>query len=442
MRQYYWLRYLDTAAPGAAGSGGDGETPEQKLLKTIQARMKEDLDKRNYADTAAVNAAIAKSLEGLNLDALRTFDQAKIDEKIRNIAADLDKVKGTRSGKDGKPVNELRAILTEKMGDIEQLFNTRGQGQTRELKFEVRAPVVMTTGNVIVEPVDIPDDIIESFSLDAFVPKRYGNQYIYEIADRTVVAALEQYKTWLEEGDEEGAFAMVAEGGLKPLVSYALVRNFVEYKKIAGKYVVTEEVTKFRKAAYAIIQRLIRDKLVRDYSAVITADLQAQAAGYTGTTLDGTIVDPNDYDAIGAVAAQIESLNFLPDVLIVNPQDEWRIRLTKDSQGRYLFPVVTENGQTIILGFRVVKSTYQAVGTFTLGESGLFKIEEEPITVRMGYGITVTGASPVTAVVSDFDNNQFRVIVEMFFRDWIATNNIGSFVTASFATVKAAMAVV
>ena len=71
----------------------------------------------------------------------------------------------------------------------------------------------------------------------------------------------------------------------------------------------------------------------------------------------------------------------------------------------------------------------------------MYKIEEEPISVRIGYGITVTGASPVTNVVGDFDNNQLRVIVEMFFLSYLATPNVGSIVTAEFATVKAALAV-
>lgn len=430
--------YMDAGVPGAAGSGGDD--PQAALLTKIKADVKSELETRGYQDSAAVQAIVDKQLEGLNLEALRSFD-AKMSDKIKNLAGEVEKLRNA-PGAAGDKVNELRSQLESKMPKIELMMRSLGrdESQAKEIKFNVRAAAVMATNNTIDETThNIPANLIESYSLDAFVPKRFGQQYIYEIADRTVVQALDQYKTWLEEGNTDGAFAIVAEGGLKPLVSGALVRNLTTTKKIAGKYVITEEFQKFRQEAYNIIRRIITDKLVREYSAIITADLQAQASGYVGTTLDDTIVAPNDYDAIGAVAAQIESVNFNPDVLILNPQDKWRIRLEKDDEGRYQFPVVTENGQQQILALRVVTSTYQTAGTFTMGESGLFKIEEEPITVRMGYGITVTGNAPVTSVVSDFDNNQMRIIVEMYFRDWIATNNIGSFVTASFATVKAAL---
>lgn len=344
--------------------------------------------------------------------------------------------------------NPLQAVLDKNMPEIEKRMKSNGNDRS-EVKFNIRAAAVMAMGNTIDETThSIPQDLVESMSMDAFVKKRRGQQFIGDIADRTVTTELTEYRTWLEEGSEQGAFALVSEGALKPLVSYALVRNLSTYKKIAGKYVVTEEFTKFRKEAYAIIKQLINDKLVRDYDAILTADLNTQAAGYLGGTLDATFASPNDYDAIGAVAAQIQGLNFNPDVLILNPADAWRIRLEKDSEGRYLFPVVTQDGQTIIFGFNVITTTYQTVGSFTLGESGLFKIWEEPITVRMGYGVDFTTATQtasgaagtvVTAAVSDFDNNRMRVIVETFFHDYIATPYIGSFVKASFSTVKTAL---
>jgi hypothetical protein len=97
-----------------------------------------------------------------------------------------------------------------------------------------------------------------------------------------------------------------------------------------------------------------------------------------------------------------------------------------------------------MMGFRVLTSTYQTIGSFTLGESGLFKIEQESLTIRLGYGIDVTTAvvsatTVVTAVSSDFDNNRMRIIVENYFKDYIATNHVGSFVTTTFAIVKQAL---
>ena len=434
---------------------GDGAGNEQEiLLQKINENVKTEIEKRGYQDAKSVEKLLTDTLAGLPIEALRGFDPEKISQSIKNIAGELEKVKNIRSGelenneKDliQRSINELLFPNDGKESPVEMVQRTKGHGPNNQVILNIRAAATMTTGNTVDEN-NYPLPMIESFNvIEGVVKKRRGTQYIFDIADVTTVAELEEYTTWLEEGNEQGAFAIVAEGQVKPLVSLALVRNFAKAKKVAAKYVITEEFAKWRKKALSIIQNLINDKILRDYSAILTTDLQAQSAGYIGTSLDDTFVAPNDYDAIGAVAAQIETLNYFPDLLIIHPQDKWRLSLEKDSQGRYymMIPMYNPDGLVTMMGFRVLTSTYQPVGTFTLGESGLFKIEQEALTIRMGYGIdfttaTVSGTTVVTSVSSDFDNNRMRIIVENFFKDYIATNNIGSFVTASFATVKAAL---
>ena len=434
-------------------------TPEEKvahdaLLEKVKETAKTEIETRGYQNKEAVEALLSSALKDLPLEALRNYDAQKVNDSIKNIAAELEKVKQIRSGElDGnekeliqRSLNSLLFPEDGKQSDVELMMRSKGATGLKEVVLNIRAAANMQTDNTINEN-NFPLAMIESFNvIDGVVKKRRGTQYIFDIADVTTVAELEEYTTWLEEGNSEGAFAIVAEGAVKPLVSYALVRNFAKAKKVAAKYVITEEFAKFRKKALSIIQNLINDKILRDYAAILTVDLQAQSASYVGTSLDDTFVAPNDYDAIGAVAAQIETLNFFPDLLIIHPQDKWRLSLEKDSQGRYymMIPMYNPDGLVSMMGFRVLTSTYQTIGTFTLGESGLFKIEQEALTIRLGYGIdyttaTVSGSTVVTSVSSDFDNNRMRIIVENFFKDYIATNNIGSFVTASFATVKAAL---
>lgn len=441
-----------------AGAGGEGgQTPEQEqaaLLAKIQDKVKSEIETRGYQDKGSVEALMNQALNGLNLEALRKYDTEaeRVNTTLRNIAGELEKVKNIRAGEfDSKKFDALRSafeFVTKsedgKPSPLELVM--RAKGTNSEIRLNIRAAANMDTTNTINEN-NYPLEMIESMNvIDGVIKKRRGAQYIFDFASVSTVAELEEYTTWLEEGNEQGAFAIVAQGAVKPLVSHSLVRNFAKAKKVAAKYVITEEFEKFRKKALTIIQNLIQDKILRDYAAILTADLQALAAGYVGTSLDDTIVLPNDYDAIGAVAAQIETLNFIPDLLIIHPQDKWRLALEKDSQNRYYFmiPMYNPDGTVQMMGFRVLTSTYQTIGTFTLGESGLFKIEQETLTVRIGYGIDVTTATVssttvVTNVASDFDTNKKRIIVENFFKDWLPTPYVGSFVTASFATVKAAL---
>lgn len=338
---------------------------------------------------------------------------------------------------------ELRSILDKFFDKEKDKLSNMLESRSGQVRLNIRAAAAMTTLNTIEGHDSLPDDLIESFSIGQFVPKRFPREYVFDMANRRTVSEVTQYKTWLEEGDEEGAFALVEEGGLKPLISYSLVRNHSEYQKVAGKYVVTEEFAKFRREAYNIIQRLITNKILRDYAAILTTNLLNDAVPYTGSALDGEYTDPTDYHAIAAVAAQIEGLDFMPDLLIVNPQDKWRIGMQQGSNGHFYLtiPTTDPSGVTRIMGFTVRSSNRLAPGTFILGESGLWEIEDEPLSIRMGFGIDVTSSEgTVTAVESDFDHNRFRVIVETYFHNYIATPNIGSFVVATYDEVKEALA--
>jgi hypothetical protein len=340
-------------------------------------------------------------------------------------------------GNGGAEKRSLRGELEKRMSDIESAYKGGG-----EFKLNLRAAAIMTTANTVGGYEALPEDLIESFSVGAFVEKKRPREYVFDIANVTTVAQLTEYKTWLEEGDEEGAFAIVAEGTLKPLVSTTLVRNHSQYKKVAGKYVVTEEFAKFRSEIYNIIKRLISQKMLRDYSTILTTQLLGDAAAYVASALDGqyTAAEVTDYHAIAAVAAQIEGINFMPDVLIMNPQDKWRIGMSQDANGAFYMtiPYTSPTGETQMMGFSLRTSTKVPVGSFILGESGLWEIEQESITVRIGHGITITkSGANVTDVEDDFDHNRIRMIVENYFHSYIATNNTGSFVYASFDVVKA-----
>jgi hypothetical protein len=430
-------------------------TPDEleAVLKEVKKQTEEMLTKKAFLGKEAVDLVVK--------EAMKAFNELPV-EQLKELLSDGEKGIKTILKAQGTAIGELqemikkseahkltfKKLLTEKMDEIEKIHKNKSGIFELSLKSNevLKAAAVMTTDNTITGHDSLPDDLIESFSEAKFVAKRRPREYVYDLANVTTVSEIEQFKTWLEEGDEQGAFAVVAEGGLKPLVSTSLVRNFSEYRKVAGKYVVTEEFTKFRTRAYNIIRRLIEQKMLRDKAAILTTSLLADAAPYTASALDNQFPFPTDWHAIAAVASQIEALDFSPDLIILNPQDKWRIGMSQDQEGRFYMqvPGMDPTAEPRILGFNIRTSNRVPVGYFLLGESGLWEIEQEGITVRIGYGVTVTGGASngggsVTDVQSDLDHNRFRVIVENYFHNWIATNNTGSFVYANFAAVKAAV---
>lgn len=461
----------DARFNGGAGGGAPEPTAEEKLLGQIKEKVSEELNNRNFQNREAVDVAIREMLfgkrdkdgkplddkalgllGGMSLDALRKIDEnfnaSELKETVTKMAATIEKMKQNRKAQaEGtrKKSEIFREIFKDEdfMRRCEKVFNSRDSHV--QITLNARAAAVISMGGDAGTPglddTGIPEDIIESFSVDSFVRKRRPNEYIFDFVTRRTVPSITKYKTWLEESGEEGAFAVIDEGIVKPLVSKSLVRNTSQYRKIAGKRIYTEEFVKFRTEAYNIIEDLFNDQLMRNYCAVLVTSLLAAAASYIGSALDSQYVNPTDYHAIAAVCAQIEGLNFVPDVLILNPQDKWRIAMEQDKNGQFFLNVPTidpRTGLPSILGLTVITSNRVDVGNFIVGESGLYKVEDEPVTVKIGYGITVTGGGgdPVTDVISDFDNNQFRIIAETFFHNYIASNHEGSFVYAAFADVK------
>jgi hypothetical protein len=417
------------------------------LLKEVKKQWEKTLTEKAFMNAEAVKTVIDKAMEAtkdLNVEQLKELlsDGEKGIKSILKAQGAAITALEEQIKKGAGVKRTFKSIMAEQMDKIEKIFKEK----SGILELSLKAPAVMTTDNTISGHDSLPEDLIESFSERAFVARRRPREYVYDLANVTTVAEIDQFLTWLEEGDEQGAFAVVAEGGLKPLVSTSLVRNSSEYRKVAGKYVVTEEFVKFRNRAYQIIRRLIDQKMLRDKAAILTTSLLADAAPYVSSALDDQFAYPTDWHAIAAVASQIEALNFDPDMIILNPQDKWRIGMSQDQEGRFYMqvPGMDPTSEPRMLGFNIRTSNRIPVGYFILGESGLWEIVQEGITVRIGYGVSVTGGTSngggnVTDVQADIDHNRFRVIVETYFHNYIATNNDGSFVYANFAAVKAAV---
>lgn len=228
------------------GDPDDGNEKEKELLEKIKSTIASEIRSKDYKNGTEIQNAITETLKGMNLEALRKYESDKeaMEQNIANLAASFKKIEEVGSEKRNKTVKTtpIKELLEKRMKDIEKVM----KGKKGTVELNVRAAVIMNMDSAIEEPNDMPDDIIESFSVDSFQKKRQPKEYIFEIASRRTVPELTEYKTWLEEGDSEGNFAIVAEGAVKPMMSKNLVRNVSKYQKVAAKRIYTEEFAKFR----------------------------------------------------------------------------------------------------------------------------------------------------------------------------------------------------
>lgn len=430
----------------------DLKKQERALLTKIRANVTGEMNKMklNKTQRTQIRGIIDGALKNMNLKELKAFTD--VQTSVRSLATQFEKFKQAQESalkSAGEKRDFLKELIQKRMGDIEKLIRERAEGKfitisTRSAERMVRSDVekqnrdyIHTTENLISGTgLGDADDIIDSFAVDAFIPKRKPRQFISDIADVTRVAEVPQVKIWEEEGPEVGTIAIIEEGELKPAVGFTIVRNQHDVRKAAGKIIFTEEVPKFRKRIYNILRSLFNDKVYRDYQNILSADLVAAAATYPGSALDGQYTKPTDFHAIGAVASVIETLEFFPDTLIINPQDKWRMALSQSDDGQFFIalPVMGMNGGISMAGFRVVTTNKVSVGKFILGESGMYKIEEEGVSIRMGYGLSKNETTDEYEF--DFDHNRFRIIGELFFHNYIPSPYAGSFVMGDFAAIK------
>lgn len=380
----------------------EGKLSEKEMIEKMNARLKEWADEQGISKEKLEKMSESLKKQGEMLTSLKERGGLTPQYKglrgafEKNYDKLVDAIKGQKSG------FSIKAVDEHDEGKIQTTANS----------------ISSTSGAVLIDSVE---------NNNGLFLKRRGRQYIHDIANVTVVDEVPETYTYTEEGDEDGAIAIVSENGLKPQVHLKLIRNQVNAKKAAGVIVVTEELMKWRSRVWAAIQRLFTDKVWRDYEKLLTTDMITNATGYVGTPLDDTIESPTDFEAVIAAILQLETLNFHPDVLVLNPADKWRLSMTETKNGTFILPYIQNGGEFGLLGLRTIVTTEIEAGTFILGESSTWFIEEEAPQLRTGL------------VNDDLIHNRMTIVGEIFFLSYVPSNNAGSFIKAKFTDIKEAL---
>lgn len=403
---------------------------ELKAPEGADESLKTAYKSLSEAFTTAFNDCKKESLEAMQ-EALKEWGEknsvSKEElEKINNvIKAQGEALKALKE----RPINAKEpALKTAVYKQFDNIAKAIKGVRPMEIKAidEHTADYIQTTANsVSVSGGAVAAEIIGN-NYDVFDIRR-GRQYIHDIASVTHVDKVPETFNFWEEGDEEGAFAIVTENGLKPMVHNEMVKNSVSKQKAAGHMTATEELMQDRPFLWAQIQRLFNNKLWRDYEDKLTTTLLSEAVAYANTAWDDTIANPTDLDAIIAAVAQLEATNFRPDVIVLNPNDKWKLALTETTGGMLILPYIQAGGEFRLLGLRVITTTKIEAGTFLVGEGGTWFIHEESPTLRLGY------------VNDDLIHNRISFVAEINFLTYVPSNNDGSFVKSTFASVKEAL---
>ena len=213
--------------------------------------------------------------------------------------------------------------------------------------------------------------------------------------------------TYYEEIAKQGAPAVVTEGATKPLVQYSYKLVSATYKKVAQLIQFTEEFSiDFRRLQDDILNKG-RIDLLNVVNAAILANIISAATVYNTAAQFGADSVPfvNDFDAIAAMAAQVDNATFgnMANAALMSTFKKYRMGITKSETGEYL------NRPEVLSGISFVGNPDMAAQAVVVGDLKQYNvILRGGLIVRIGYNGT------------DFAENKFSVVMEQFYFDYIS----------------------
>lgn len=263
---------------------------------------------------------------------------------------------------------------------------------------------------------------------NAQIQSQYRNSpWLFDLVNLVNAGWDNPFAVWYEEQAREGNPALTAEGATKTKVQYSYALKTATYKKVAALIGFTEEFAlDFPRLQDDIINKGRIDVINQINANILTNILAAATAYNTASQFGGpNILNVNDFDAIAAMAAQVDSATFgsNANAALMSTFKKYRMGITKSTTGEYVDrPSVLDN-----ISF---------VGNPAMGADDVVVGDLKQYNVIMRGGFLVK----VGYNGNDFANNMFSVVLEQFYFDQIAAIRKPAIVKGqTFATVKSAI---
>lgn len=407
--------------------------------------------------------AEAKANKGLSEESFEAYkkSQEELSEKLERIAKEqgktLSELKTAVQSAPTKNSKSIEQVLTADKDRLAKIYN-EGHGSTHYLvTMNKDGETVATqynpaTGKVgkaayahgTIDDIGHNDNVssiaqnLNAATLlrvggDAEIINQYrNNPYLFDLTNTITTSPSSSTALWINEvPTKEGGSSTVAEGGTKPLSQYFYKLESATYKKEATLLSFTEE---FNMDFARLQQNAIsaaRIDLVNRINTAILANVTAAATAYnTGTEFKAAInlgTSPNDFDAIAAMAAQVDSATFgaaQANAALMSTYKKYGIGLTKDEQKAYL------NSPDVLSNLAYIGNPAMGADKIIVGDFKQYNVLlRGGMIMKIGYNGT------------DFAQNKFSVVLEQFYFDYISDIRKVALVKGpDFADVKSAIA--
>ena len=402
-------------------------------METLEKNEKEFLDH--------VNKEVADQFEQMKKGMI-TQDQfeAGIAEKTAELTAaletqgmELKKIKETQTA--GKRKSFAGQVMDSYKANLDTIKGLKNSGGMVTLDTKAAGAMMVGSSNTAGTQSVVNGEGWLNTVDPVWGTPTHRNPYLRNLV--TTLTSDSHYIKYVDMTLKEGAPANIAEGVAKPKVDYLLTVNTQEMKKIAAHTRVSEEML----ADVPFMESHIRNELTESINEV----LEDQLLDGAGTTIYlrgilkwatafsvtssvnplffNTIENANRMDVLRTAIAIIQTANFNPTAIILNPADSALIDMNKLNTGAYELPAYLGINGVSVKGVQVIENAGVTAGTFLVGD---FKksnlVVREDMSIRVGYD------------GNDFSMNLVSIIAELRAAHYIKTSHAGAFVKGTFST--------
>jgi len=403
-----------------------GATLEENQIKFVSA-IENEMNERAKKQEEAYSASLTEALRSV-LGAQEKNEQGQtvtVAEQLRNLAEGLEKVeKNNVRQLSNMEKFQLRKMVKEQHKDICEAIRN---GSDLEITFNAkRAAAIYTAATAVANDTGVLLPLNENYEFESEVSRiRYPENFILDVISNRQVARVPQQIIKNEQATAEGAVALVAEGGTKPLVSDTFLRTLTLRKKYAAHIEWTEEFEVDNELLYNEILMMFEEKVIRFWNNGLIGTIVSNGTPYTTSVMDDTLVIPDNGLAVIAAQSVINGMNFNADLVLMHPSDIVTTMFTQDTEGNSRLLPYMQNGA--INGMRVVSSNAITLGTAIVMDSSIYREMHSEFILRFG------------TYNDQFIKNQKSAVGEVYSILRVAKNNLPGAMAFSLATVRAAL---
>lgn len=404
-------------------NGATLDESQLKFVSAIENEMNERAKKQEEAYSASLNEALRSVLGAQEKN--EQGQTVTIAEQLRNLAEGLEKVeKNNVRQLSNVEKFQLRKMVKEQHKDICEAIRS---GSDLEITFNAkRAAAIYTASTAVANDTGVLLPLNENFEFESEISKiRYPENFILDVISNRQVARVPQQIIKNEQATAEGAVALVAEGGTKPLVSDTFLRTLTLRKKYAAHIEWTEEFEVDNELLYNEILMMFEEKVIRFWNNGLIGTIVSNGTAYTTSVMDDTLVIPDNGLAVIAAQSVINGMNFNADLVLMHPSDIVTTMFTQDTEGNSRLLPYMQNGS--INGMRVVSSNAITLGTAIVMDSSIYREMHSEFILRFG------------TYNDQFIKNQKSAVGEVYSILRVAKNNLPGAMAFSLATVRAAL---